>query len=323
MLTTCPECHTSFRVGQAQLDSRRGLVRCGRCSAVFNAYDTLLPELAAPAETAGQPARVPLETVPPPRAAEPAAAEASSTPAPAQAVVQAWGDHESSTPTAPASVAPPTTGAAQAQWSESPREFMEQVLGLPQSAEPAQSQPVVEETSDSILLSELPARSPGLHPAWLDWAWGAASALLLLLFGLQLAYFLRVEIAAWWPESRPALAEACSHIGCSLPLPQDLRAVRIESSALETDPEDASRAVLRVNVSNRSSQVVAWPHLILVLTDMRDAPIAQRPFRPEEYLPAGTDPDKGMPPGREWELRLELEFKGMSAYGYKLDKQYP
>jgi len=48
MLTTCPECRTTFRVSQPQLEARRGLVRCGSCRAVFNAYDTLLPEFQAP-----------------------------------------------------------------------------------------------------------------------------------------------------------------------------------------------------------------------------------------------------------------------------------
>ncbi len=48
MLTTCPECRTTFRVTQDHLGLRRGLVRCGHCGVVFNAYDSLLAELVAP-----------------------------------------------------------------------------------------------------------------------------------------------------------------------------------------------------------------------------------------------------------------------------------
>jgi predicted Zn finger-like uncharacterized protein len=47
MQTTCPECRTTYRIAQAQLSLRRGLVRCGHCNAVFNAYDSLLPDLGA------------------------------------------------------------------------------------------------------------------------------------------------------------------------------------------------------------------------------------------------------------------------------------
>lgn len=48
MQTTCPECKTTFRLSQEQLGLRRGLVRCGHCKAVFNAYHTLMPELVSP-----------------------------------------------------------------------------------------------------------------------------------------------------------------------------------------------------------------------------------------------------------------------------------
>ncbi len=37
MQTECPNCHTLFRVTEAQLDMADGMVRCGYCKAVFNA----------------------------------------------------------------------------------------------------------------------------------------------------------------------------------------------------------------------------------------------------------------------------------------------
>lgn len=37
MHTRCPSCHTTFTVTASQLDARQGLVRCGRCAAVFQA----------------------------------------------------------------------------------------------------------------------------------------------------------------------------------------------------------------------------------------------------------------------------------------------
>lgn len=47
MLTRCAACHTAFRITTEQLVSRQGMVRCGKCSAVFNALDHLLPHPAA------------------------------------------------------------------------------------------------------------------------------------------------------------------------------------------------------------------------------------------------------------------------------------
>lgn len=55
MYTRCPECRTPFRVTRAQLTARAGLVRCGKCGAVFNASEHLLwfaPAPEAPADEA-------------------------------------------------------------------------------------------------------------------------------------------------------------------------------------------------------------------------------------------------------------------------------
>ena len=40
-VTQCPECGTRFKVSQAQLDMHHGMVRCGRCQAIFNATKQL------------------------------------------------------------------------------------------------------------------------------------------------------------------------------------------------------------------------------------------------------------------------------------------
>lgn len=47
MLTRCPHCHTAFRVTSEQLKVRQGRVRCGACSEVFDALDSLADEVAA------------------------------------------------------------------------------------------------------------------------------------------------------------------------------------------------------------------------------------------------------------------------------------
>jgi len=45
MTTTCPACHTRFRVTSEQMDAHGGDVRCGRCAKVFNAHAYLEHEL--------------------------------------------------------------------------------------------------------------------------------------------------------------------------------------------------------------------------------------------------------------------------------------
>ena len=45
MITTCPACHTRFRVSPEQMEAHGGDVRCGRCAKVFNAGIYLEQEL--------------------------------------------------------------------------------------------------------------------------------------------------------------------------------------------------------------------------------------------------------------------------------------
>lgn len=311
MLTTCPECRTTFRVGQAQLDDKRGLVRCGHCAAVFNAYDTLLPELSAPPlNLAGQEADVP----------------AVDSPALVMAVEEVE-EHDSTPPEAGPVAAPELILRAPDvladQYSpDSEREFVE--TPIDQAVTPETSPFAGAPRTDNILFTPLPTpASRDKRRVLSGLFWGLVSLCLALILVLQLVYFLRAELAASVPGMRPFVLRFCSYLGCDLPLAKDSSALRIESTALETDPEDKFRATLSVTFSNRSDQPVAWPYLVLMLTDTRDLPIAQRPFAPREYLPQDGAADEGMLPGHEFEAQLPLELKGLSAYGYKLDIQYP
>lgn len=57
METTCPDCHTTFRVTTEQLNAHQGDVRCGVCAFLFNAFDSLAParEKAAMPEAMHEP----------------------------------------------------------------------------------------------------------------------------------------------------------------------------------------------------------------------------------------------------------------------------
>jgi predicted Zn finger-like uncharacterized protein len=48
LLTRCPQCATTFRVSPQQLKVHRGEVRCGRCSTIFDAFESLVAEPTTP-----------------------------------------------------------------------------------------------------------------------------------------------------------------------------------------------------------------------------------------------------------------------------------
>lgn len=86
-ITQCPHCHTRFRIHQAQLDARHGLVCCGRCQHAFNARAQLHPAPTEhPATQAENNALPPAPTLPDP---EPSPDLAGSTaPTPEKSVTQ-------------------------------------------------------------------------------------------------------------------------------------------------------------------------------------------------------------------------------------------
>jgi len=295
MQTSCPECRTAFRVSQEQLGLRRGLVRCGKCNAVFNAYDTLLPELSEPPFS-------------PP---EPVPDALSDAAAPPELSVHGWGAEIISQPAV-------VDSGAVSEVEEAAEDIGEEVvIEIPPSA-PG-------ETSESILLSDLPNRKPAgpVLPFWKRLSYGFASFVLFVLLVLQIAYFLRAELAAALPSSRPVLELLCRPLGCVVPLPRQLDRQAIAASNLEHDIEQQSRVRLTFLLVNRTGQTQAWPGVSLTLTDVHEAPVAQKLFPPEFYLPKGTSVQSGMANGSEREIRLELDIGNLAATGYALGLAYP
>lgn len=291
MLTTCPECQTTFRVTQEHLGLRRGLVRCGHCGVVFNAYDSLLAELVTPTQAD-------VEAAQPGDATEPAPDGVTTPDMPS---VEAAVTTPPAATTADTSV-PPVSGE------------------LPQTAAEPVSPAL--ETPESILLSELPTRrtsppSPGFYLKL------ATAIFLTVTLFIQSALFLRAAIASALPATRPWLEVLCRPLACSVPLPRELDKTAIVASALEHDAENRARARLFLLLANRTPQPQTWPYIVLILTDVRDSPVAQRIFTPKEYLAPELSVAAGLAAGEEAEIRLDLDTGALAATGYTLDLAYP
>jgi predicted Zn finger-like uncharacterized protein len=321
MLTSCPECRTAFRVTQEQLGVRRGMVRCGRCSAVFNAYDNLQAELEAPSQAD-------LDAAPRNQVAEPAVApliEPEAAPQrPAEARVETpamplYADHAASD-----SIDPPTAEPhAEPEWYE---RIAEDAVQLDSAAMADNPLGRARQTHDDILFTELHPvadAAPAGGSLWKNLLYGLLAGILLIVLLAQSAYFMRAPLVVWLPELRPGFAMACKSLGCDLPLSRDLEAMRIEASSLETDPEQAAHARLRVTFSNRARQAQDWPYFVLKLSDVHNTAMAQRVFRPGDYLDKQRTVSAGMAPRSEYEFQLDLDLGTLSAAGYEVKPYYP
>lgn len=360
MLTRCPACQTVFRITPEQLKARQGRVRCGGCRHVFNALDTLLDEAGPPpvpvqtapaepatagpsgapgaiapeagrsaadrpaeAETPAVPAQAAVPATPPPPDAEPAPSAPPAIPEEAPAPPDAAGEP-----------APPSAGDALAV----PAGPAAPVPEGPAAPVPAAHEPIAVPAPGALVPEPpprvVPASQGGFDPDAAPflaepaparrriWPWVLGTLLALLLLAAQAAYHFRAELAVLAPDLRPLLAEACTALGCDLPLPRQSAMLGIETSDLHPDPERKSRLLLSATLRNRAPFVQALPHLEVTLTDTADQAVVRKVLPPEAYLPA-RQVAEGIPPNGELPVSLAIDADGVAAAGYRLYIFYP
>ena len=324
MLTRCPHCHTAFRVTAEQLKVRQGRVRCGACSEVFDALDSLADEVATivPPQATDEvrpEASAPLEA---------AFAEATSAPEPAAPVageIPAVAEPGDETPVLPAPEPVPEP-EAEAEPETAPDPAPEPVPRPEPESRPPQDGEEPAEVPPAATAPEaeaLPEAWEGVAetPPPRRWPWAVGLFALLLLAAGQLVYIYRVELAVLSPELRPALVTACAAAGCDVPWPRRPELVGIDSSDLE--PAGGDRLLLTATLKNRAPFVQEYPHLELTLTDTQDDALLRKVLPPADWLPAGQPVAAGFAARGELAVKLLLEAKNVPAVGYRLYLFYP
>lgn len=346
MSTTCPACHTRFRVTPEQMDAHGGDVRCGRCAKVFNAHVYLEHELEE-LQHEGQ-SRLPFE--------EPGnSKQAPFTIAPSPLVGEGWGEGVTEELEAPSLeeapveeelVQPPQ--AVGELLPESPveaesfvPEWGEEALSEPPAAaesrlpEPVTVEPVGAEsiTLPPRFAPEPVSERPVARDAFVEIAdepkkriffrlWLIGVLLLLASLGVQGLYFFRSDLAARHPEFKPFLRQFCGVLRCTIRLPANPDLLSIETSNLEADPQQDSLVALNAILRNRARLAQEYPQLELTLTDTQDRMIARRIFTPGEYA-KGADLKRGMAPNEEVTVKLFLDLGELKAAGYRVFLFYP
>lgn len=338
--TTCPQCASVFRLGADKLDAAQGWVQCSVCGIAFDARLGLLMEDGSPLPPVAEPE--PHEAPASPEAAPPAELE----------VTEAEPAMAAETPEA-------VPGAEDVAVTDTPRGIAQREVSLdlpsiilinpdvqvsddtgplpqfyPAPAYPSGSAaPVYPFTPAAPDAARAPAarieyaapmpgaaRIPAASRRIKPWAWGVASALLLVLLLAQSAYFLRDTLVSQLPQTRPAFEQACAVLGCTLSLPKNLALLQVVGSDLKT--EAGGRLSLTLTLGNRAGHAQAWPVLELTLTDLRDRPIARRSFAPSEYLDDARRIEAGIPARSEQTLKLELTTRDLAAAGFKIRPHY-
>lgn len=155
-----------------------------------------------------------------------------------------------------------------------------------------------------------------------NWLLLLVIALLGLLAVAQSIYFLRQNIAIQWPQLKPYLVDVCKTLQCKVDLPKNADLLTIDDSDLKEDAVYKGLIHLTSTIINNAHYAQAYPQLELTLTDANDIPILRRAFKPNEYLPATTNLDAGIPAGEEVRVNLPLTASGESVTGYRVFLTY-
>lgn len=321
--TLCPYCATRFKISEAQLAAHRGMVRCGQCLQIFDAGTDFTPDPPHPqlelpiadelhAVTGLAPGDVPAtldaHPVAEQSAQDEAIAVAGETPDAELPVTAASSDNAEQTG---------SIGNIEADQAVPAHHDEPASADIPLPADAPRSLTLAEQIA--IVQDE----DNGLAHKRRNWPWAIAAALLLLTLLAQAIYLFRVDLAAYRPELKAALVEYCRLLNCSLPLPQHVDAMSIESSGLEAEPGHESRIILSALLRNRAAYTQGFPSLELTLNDTQDKALARRTFRPADYLPLTENEKTGLLPNHELNIRLQLDTTDLRPTGYRLVLFYP
>ncbi len=147
------------------------------------------------------------------------------------------------------------------------------------------------------------------HPATtrsLGRLWALVSVLSLLALTYQILIHFRIEIAAAWPQARPALQTLCIPLDCRITLPRRVDLLDIATSELRPAPHNKDWMLLSATIKNRGAVDLMYPHLELTLTDGEEQPVLRKILAPADYLTAEHPAADGFGAKQELELHLAL-----------------
>ncbi len=334
LASRCPACQTVFRVVPDQLRVSGGWVRCGRCSEIFNAAESLvdvetgLPRRAQDVLPSGP------ETAPPGDEAR-ARPEAFAPDTPDSP--DGFGASEPTFEGPEPPLSPPASSSASfaLEITDEPGR-QAPTFDLPGSAQAladgTDARPA-EEGTELQLAADAADAPAGPVPAFMRQAeraqrWrrprvraalGGLAVLGLLALAAQALLQYRDLAAARFPATRPALELACSALGCSVGPARAINSLAVESSGL-VRVEKSSIYKLQVSLRNRAGIDVALPSLDLSLTDVQGRLIARKVLHAAEL---GAQ-QATLAAGRELALQATLQAKAEEPIaGYTIELFYP
>lgn len=136
--------------------------------------------------------------------------------------------------------------------------------------------------------------------------WGIITLLLITLLVGQIVWFWQPDKILQHPQIRPWLDRFCHVFLCTLPITRDIESFYIQEHTASVHPKLTNVIQFEVTFVNKAIFPQPYPNFSLTFEDSNGKPIAQRLFKPSEYLPTAPKPDQEIPPKAAIHFQLEL-----------------
>ncbi|MBF7731057.1 DUF3426 domain-containing protein [Pseudomonas sp. N040] len=155
---------------------------------------------------------------------------------------------------------------------------------------------------------------------WLGWGLLSLLAAGALLGQYTLYHF---DELARQDKYRPWFAAACLQLGCTLPTKVDVSLIKSSNLVVRSHPDFAGALVVDAIIYNRASFAQPFPLLELRFSDLNNQLLANRRFKPSEYLSGELAGQDEMPPQTPIHISLDILDPGPQAVNYSLDFKSP
>lgn len=142
-------------------------------------------------------------------------------------------------------------------------------------------------------------------------------ALLLILLA-QTSWF-HYEKLAKYPQIAAIYEQICERLECTLPELRDLSKIENRNLVVRSHPTAFNALIIETVMTNNASFEQAFPHISLSFSNINNQTIAQRLFKPEEYLRRDLIEQGGFAPNQPLQITLEIIDPGPEAVNYKIN----
>ena len=158
---------------------------------------------------------------------------------------------------------------------------------------------------------------------WGRWlGWGALNLIALLVLAAQYATY-NLDGLARQDEYRPWLERICPVVGCELPARVDISQIRSSNLVVRSHPDFAGALIVDAMIYNRAPFAQPFPLLEVRFDDMQGKTLAQRTFKPGEYLSGELAGRREMPSQIPIHISLDILDPGSKAVNYSLSFRSP